>query len=213
MLKTNPCAENPSADARPWCHDHHGRAYSFEEFLVLTQNFHGYPAPGVLIGAKMVDIALRRVSSDVLFDAVCETAKCLPDAVQLLTPCTLGNGWLRVLPFGRFALTLFDKHNGLGTRVFIDPSTLDPYPETRYWFFGVKPKRKDKTELLIQEIIQGQDRIYRTQEVWVKPELLSKNPSDQHAVCPECREAYPAGHGPICRGCRPETAYFWIGGN
>lgn len=212
MPKTDCSPEDLTTDPTLWCRDHRGRTYSLEELVELTQRFHGYPAPGVVIGAKMVDIALRRVPAGVLFDAVSETSKCLPDAVQLLTPCTTGNGWLRVMPFGRYALTLFDKHSGRGSRVYIDPVLLDPYPETRYWFFGIKPKRKDRSDRLIDEITQAQDRIYGIQDVRVTPELLSKNPSEQRAICPECREAYPAGHGPICRGCRPETRYFLLGG-
>jgi len=213
MHKTDPCAENPSDDVAPWCRDRHAGAYSFEEFLVLTQTFHGYPAPGVVIGAKMVDIARKRIPPGVLFDAVCESDKCLPDAVQLLTPCTAGNGWLRVVPLGRYALTLFDKHTGLGARVYLDPAQLEHFPETRYWFFGIKPKRKDRSDLLIQEIRQAQGLIYGVQSVRVKPEFLSKEPSDPRAICSKCGEAYPAGHGLICRGCRPETGYILQGGS
>lgn len=115
---------------------------------------------GVVIGAKMVDMAMKRLPPGVLFDAVCESSKCLPDAVQLLTPCTCGNGWLRVVPLGRYALTLFNKQDGQGVRVYVDPARLDSYLETRYWFFGIKPKRKDKSDLLIHEIHQAQDRLY-----------------------------------------------------
>jgi formylmethanofuran dehydrogenase subunit E len=176
--------------------------------LKVTESFHGYPAPGVLIGAKMVDIAMRRMPAGALFDAVCETSKCLPDAVQLLTPCTSGNGWLRVVPLGRYALTLFDKRSGQGVRVYVDPAGWEPYPETRYWFFGTRPKRKDKSGLLIHEIRQAQDEPYGVQQVHVKQEFLSKAPSDLRTICPECGEAYPAGHGSICRGCRPERSYF-----
>ncbi|MDO8943293.1 MAG: formylmethanofuran dehydrogenase subunit E family protein [Desulfobacterales bacterium] len=174
----------------------------------MIESFHGYPAPGVLIGAKMVDIAMNRMPAGVLFDAVCESSKCLPDAVQLLTPCTLGNGWLRVVPLGRYALTLFDKRSGQGVRVYVDPVRLEPYPETQYWFFGTKPKRKDKSDQLIHEIRKAKDGLYGVQEVRVKPEFLSKAPSDPRAICPECGEAYPAGHGPICRGCQFETGYL-----
>ncbi len=200
--------EGPAVDARPWCRDHRGRSYSLDAFLKLTESFHGYPAPGVLIGAKMVDLALRRVPAGVLFDAVCETAKCLPDAVQLLTPCTWGNGWLRVVPLGRFALTLFDKRSGEGVRVYVDPARLEPYPETRHWFFGTKPKRKDKSEQLIHEIRQAQDGLYGVRQVRIRPEFLSKDPSDPRALCPECGEAYPAGHGRICRGCKDGMSYL-----
>jgi formylmethanofuran dehydrogenase subunit E len=201
-------AEEPANDSPPWCQDHRGRLYSIDAFLKLTESFHGYPAPGVLVGAKMVDMAMRRMPAGILFDAVCETFKCLPDAVQLLTPCTLGNGWLRVLPLGRYALTLFDKRSGRGVRVFVNPAQLEPYPETRYWFFGVKPKRKDKSDLLIDEIGRARESLYGVQDVRVKPELVSKAHSDPYAICPECGEAYPAGHGPVCHGCRPETAYL-----
>ena len=197
-----------SPDSTPWCRDHRGRIYSFDAFLEFTQTFHGYAAPGVAMGAKMVDIAMTRIAPGVLYDTVCETAKCLPDAVQLLTPCTCGNGWLRVIPLGRYAVTLFDKHRGEGVRVHVDPTRLDSYPETRYWFFGIRPKRKDRTDLLIEEIRQAQESIYGVQKVYVKPALLSKELSDTRAICPECGEAYPTGHGPLCRGCRTETAYF-----
>jgi formylmethanofuran dehydrogenase subunit E len=200
--------EEAAIDTRPWCRDHRGQDYSFDEFLKIVESFHGYPAPGVLIGAKMVDIAMNRMPTGVLFDAVCESSKCLPDAVQLLTPCTLGNGWLRVVPLGRYALTLFDKRSGQGIRVYVDPVRLEPYPETRYWFFGTKPKRKDKTDLLIHEIRQARDGLYGVQPVRVTPEFLSKAPSDPRAICPECGETYPAGHGPICRGCRLEAGYL-----
>ncbi len=119
MSPLNQPTEEPLIAPRPWCRDRRGRGYSFNEFLKLIESFHGYPAPGVLIGAKMVDIAMRRMPAGVLFDVVCESSKCLPDAVQLLTPCTLGNGWLRVQPLGRYALTLFGKRNGRGIRVFL----------------------------------------------------------------------------------------------
>lgn len=198
-------------DPTPWCRDHRGHNYSFGDFLELTQTFHGYAAPGVVIGAKMVDMAMKRLPSGILFDAVCESSKCLPDAVQLLTPCTWGNGWLRVVPLGRYALTLFDKHTGQGARVYLNPAQLEPYPETRYWFFGIKPKRKDRSDLLIQEIRQAQGLIYGVQSVRVKQEFLSKEPSDPRAICPKCGEAYPTGHGTVCRGCRPETGYLLQG--
>ena len=97
-------------------------SHSFDEFLQLVQSFHGYPAPGVVIGGIMVEVARRQLPAEVLFDAICETRNCLPDAIQILTPCTIGNGWLKVVNVGRFALTLYDKYQGEGVRVFLDPA-------------------------------------------------------------------------------------------
>ena len=60
--------------------------YGFEDYLGLVKAFHGNVAPGLVIGGFMVDLAQRRLPAGVLFDAICETRNCLPDAVQLLTP-------------------------------------------------------------------------------------------------------------------------------
>lgn len=62
-----------------------------------------------MIGGIMADFAMQQLPSNTLFDAISETTYCLPDAVQLLTPCTTGNGWLRVFNLGRYALSLYDK--------------------------------------------------------------------------------------------------------
>jgi formylmethanofuran dehydrogenase subunit E len=77
----------------------------------------------------MVEAARSRLSEAVLFDAVAETRACLPDAVQLLTSCTIGNGWLKVLNLGRFALSLYDKYQVEGIRVNLDPAMVKDFPE------------------------------------------------------------------------------------
>ena len=111
-----------------------------EEFMEEARAFHGYPAPGLIIGGYMVELAKRHMPEGVLYDAISETAHCLPDAVQLLTPCTVGNGWLRVLPFGIYAVTLYDKRTGEGVRVHLDNDKLGPYDEIRCWFLKERPK-------------------------------------------------------------------------
>ena len=62
--------------------------YTFDEFSTLVESFHGSAAPGVLVGGVMVEAAKSRLPEGILFDALTETRACLPDAVQLLTPCT-----------------------------------------------------------------------------------------------------------------------------
>ena len=70
-----------------------------------------------------------------------ETAKCLPDAVQILTPCSTGNRWMKVLDLGRYAVTLYDKFTGEGWRVHMDGARLEAWPEIRSWFLKLKPKK------------------------------------------------------------------------
>ena len=60
-----------------------------KEYIQSTVTLHSYPAPGVLIGAIMVDYALELLGAtpeEKLF-TVCETPKCLPDAVQAIAHC------------------------------------------------------------------------------------------------------------------------------
>ena len=108
--------------------------YLFEEFKRFVENFHGYAAPGLLVGGYMVELAKRHLPEDTLFEAVVESRKCLPDAVQLLTLCSTGNNWMKVHNLGRYAVSLFDKHTGEGVRVSIDPTQLATFrrmfPET-----------------------------------------------------------------------------------
>lgn len=99
--------------------------YSFEEYLHLVKSFHGHLAPGLIIGGFMVDLAMKNLPEGEFFDAVCETPVCLPDAVQVLTPCTIGNGWLSIVHFGRFAVTLYEKYTGAGVRVYLDTEKLN----------------------------------------------------------------------------------------
>ena len=115
------------------------RSYTFEEYVERVRSFHGFAAPGVVIGGFMVDLAYQHLPREGLFNAVCETPKCLPDAIQLLTPCTVGNGWLTVINIGRYAMTLYDKSKGEGIRVSFDPAKIETWPEIKSWFFKLKP--------------------------------------------------------------------------
>ena len=57
-----------------------------------------------------------------------ETKKCLPDAVQLLTLCSTGNGWMRVTNLGRYAVSLYDKYTFKGWRAAVDLKKLEHFP-------------------------------------------------------------------------------------
>jgi formylmethanofuran dehydrogenase subunit E len=181
--------------------------HSFQEFKSKAAAFHGYPAPGLLIGGYMVEMARRQLPEGTLFDAVSETAKCLPDAVQILTPCTVGNGWLRVLNLGRYALSLYDKYSGTGVRVWIDQKRLEPYQEIKAWFMKLKKKADQDTERLFREIEDAGDTLCSMAPVQVDELFRRHRSMGRVAVCPICQEAYPALDGAICRGCQGEAPY------
>jgi len=179
--------------------------HTFEEFKRAVQKFHGYPAPGVLIGGYMVEAAKAHLSEGTLFEVVVETKKCLPDAVQILTPCTAGNNWMRVVNLGRYALSICDKRTGLGVRVAIDAEKVRNWPAISSWFFKLQPKAEQDPERLLEEIGAAGESIFSVREVKIREGYFGKQPSQRVALCPFCREAYPQGDGSICLGCQGEA--------
>ncbi len=191
-----------------WCRNHAGQEFTFGEYLDFIKSFHGHAAPGLIIGGKMVDTALAYIPPDTLFDAICETTNCLPDAIQLLTPCTAGNNWMKIIHLGRFALSLYDKYKGSGVRIFLDPEKLKEYKEIYNWFFKLCPKSEQDSAALRREIQEAGDSILTARKIQVRPQFMEKHHLGENAVCPLCQEAYPAKHGAICRGCQGDAPYF-----
>jgi formylmethanofuran dehydrogenase subunit E len=175
--------------------------YTFEEFVERVKAFHGYSAPGVIIGGFMVDLAYRSLPEKGLWDALCETPKCLPDAIQLLTPCTVGNGWLTVVNVGRYALTLYNKESGEGVRVFVDTEKLEAWPELKTWFFKLKTKKEQDADLLSTQIKEAGSGICGVQKAEVDKRFIKRRPRGRLAVCPKCQEGYPLDDGPLCLAC------------
>jgi formylmethanofuran dehydrogenase subunit E len=184
-------------------------SYSFDEYVHLVKSFHGSLAPGLVIGGFIVDLALKNLPDGEFFDAICETAVCLPDAVQLLTPCTIGNGWLKIFDTGRFAVTLYEKESGKGVRVYLDTEKLRAWPEFNAWYFKLKPKKEQNFELLMAQIKEAGASALSVQQVRVKPELTVKRRLGPTAVCPSCGEAYPLRDGSPCLACQGRSPYIY----
>jgi formylmethanofuran dehydrogenase subunit E len=181
--------------------------YSYEEYLHLVKSFHGNLAPGLIIGGFIVDLAMKNLPEGEFFDAVCETPVCLPDAVQILTPCTIGNGWLSIVNFGRFAVTLYEKYSGKGVRVYLDTKKLDAWPEVRDWYLKKKKKKEQDSDLLMAQIKKAGHKLLSVQMVQVEPEKVRRKKMGPVGICPVCGEAYPSKHGEKCLNCQGETPY------
>jgi formylmethanofuran dehydrogenase subunit E len=181
--------------------------YTFEEFKARAAAFHGYPAPGLLLGGYMVAMAKRALPPETLFEAVVETKKCLPDAVQLLTLCSTGNNWMKVVNLGKYAVSLFDKHSGDGFRVHVDVGKLGAFPEIQAWLLKEKAKMDQDTEQLFREIESAGDSICVMAPVRIRASFLGHAPMGGIGVCPQCGEAYPLDDGVLCRGCQGEAPY------
>lgn len=178
-----------------------------EEYVERVRAFHGYAAPGMILGGFMVDLAMRHMPEGTLYDAICETQKCLPDAIQLLTPCTLGNGWLQIVNLGKFALSLYQKRQGDGVRVFVSPKKLESFPFVWNWFMkkGLKDTR-DQNQL-VEAISRVAPFVISVQRVKLQERFLKRRRHRSFTLCPRCKESYPADDGPVCLGCQGQAPY------
>ena len=176
------------------------RSLTFDEYRRMVESFHGIAAPGVMIGGFMVDLAYRHLPREGLFNSICETPKCLPDAIQLLTPCSIGNQWLTIINTGRYALTFYDKATGEGIRIFIAREKLEPWAGIAGWFLRLGPK--GDLEKLLAEIENAGTSLFGVMPIRVSPSFLAKKESGPVAFCPSCNEAYHARDGKLCPACR-----------
>lgn len=181
--------------------------YTRDEFLDYVNAFHRYAAPGVVIGGIMVSIAMEQMPEGVLYNALSETVSCLPDSIQLLTPCTIGNGRLRIINLGRYALSLFDKQNGKGIRIYLDPDKLHSWNEIRIWLLKLKTKQEQDAAILQEQMWKAGRDIYTFHPIQIKSEYLIKHSKGDIGICKKCGEAYPVVDGDICLGCQGNSPY------
>jgi formylmethanofuran dehydrogenase subunit E len=180
---------------------------NLSDFLIRMEEFHGYRSPGLLLGSVMLDVALRELGQTPYLNVVTETVVCLPDAVQLLTPCTIGNGFLQVLDWGKFALTSYDRITRSGVRVWFRADVLNDFPLIRHWFDrSNRPPEKPPFEELASEIMRAGETLVNQRRVRLHRPLkeAERIPTGR---CPQCGEFYALRLGPACPACRGEGYY------
>ena len=134
---------------------------NLQRMIARCSEFHSYPAPGLVMGVFMVDWALEALeatSGEKLF-SVAETKKCLPDALQVIAGCTIGNNRLRVFNAGRFAIAMnrpSAAETSEGVRIAVDVAELEPFPTLQAWFMHDRAfDKKTMTGSLFDEILGG----------------------------------------------------------
>lgn len=177
-----------------------------EELIRDIQSFHGFVAPGLLIGAFMVDSAYRHIGKNIEADAIVETRHCLPDAVQIFSPCTVGNGWLKILDWDKFAITFHDRHSHSGVRVWLELEKAKAHPDIYNWFMGLVPKRDLPADVLVTAIFKAGEDILSLADVMVTRHAMREK-KGALKVCAVCREAYAESQGECCLACQGKGYY------
>jgi formylmethanofuran dehydrogenase subunit E len=195
--------------------DRYGVRPQFKQEILRLSEFHTYPAPGVLIGAFMVDYALELlgVTADKKLYGVCETPKCLPDALQVIAHCTTGNNRLKVVPIGKFAITLNAPSEGEtaeAVRVFVDLEKLKNYPVIDTWYANSPAYDKHTMKGRLQdEIFRAGRMILSYERVRV---MVKKKKAWSSVTCSCCGETIPDYliEGDRCGACGSMKYYETI---
>jgi formylmethanofuran dehydrogenase subunit E len=182
---------------------------SLSEFLIRMEEFHGDRSPGLLLGGMMTDVALNELGPTPYLNFVTETVVCLPDAVQLLTPCTVGNGFLQILDWGKFALTGYDRMTLSGIRTWVNPKALSGYPLVAHWFerrSGIT-RKAPFVEVAPEILAAGREFLcHRSVRLHRVLKELDRVPTQP---CPRCGEYYPVRLGPACPACMGDAYYTY----
>jgi len=135
-----------------------------------TIKFHGHSCPGLAIGIRAAEIALREIgphSADEEVVAIVETDMCGVDAIQYLTGCTFGKGNLIHLDYGKNAFTFIRRSDGKAQRIVSRPDALGPPdPERQALFERVRSGAATEEEQARFSALHGQ----RVQQVLDAPE-------------------------------------------
>ncbi len=180
-----------------------------EELLEDIKRFHGFVAPGLVIGAFMIDLLYDHIGRDIEADAIVETRHCLPDAVQTFTPCTIGNGWLKILDLDKFAVTKYDRNYFEGYRTWLDPDKAIAHPNVYNWFMGLVPKKDLPRSVLMEAIFAAEKSILSIKKVRVTRHG-EREKKGEILICEQCREAYSASQGVPCQFCQGNGYYLNI---
>ena len=180
---------------------------SLDDFMESARAFHGTATPGLMLGAFMTELALHSMGRTGNFHALCETDRDLPDAVQLLTPCTTGNGRLHVLDLGRFAMTLFRPQTGKGVRVYLDLNKTTGWPHIHRW--ALQEPMCDERDLvrLEHEIRKAGIAVLSASSVRMRTMFLREELPEPMTACISCGEPHPARTGALCRACAGQSPY------
>jgi formylmethanofuran dehydrogenase subunit E len=176
----------------------------FDYFLKKAGDFHGHTCAGIALGTKMTLAAMKALGLDPRIRnknllVYAEIDRCMTDAVQAITGCTLGHRSLKYCDYGKFAATFVNLDTGKALRATIKDS-----------FDSSGPK-----EIVCQTIAQTPDQelvILQDVKVDIVETDLPGKPR-QRAYCSSCGERImdgrevTIGNKSVCRACAGDKYY------
>lgn len=183
-----------------------------DEIVELATRLHGHLAPGIALGLRMCEIALERagfVRGNKHLIGICETQRCLADAMQAATGCTLGHGSAFVEDYGKLALSIADSRTGLGVRVSLQEKAHQASSLFEKWMMWLG-KLSKREEELGRELLCLEEQWFKVEEIQVN--RSQRFESSRIISCWDCGDAVPESLSVDgrCRVCAGEAYYTVI---
>lgn len=181
----------------------------FEEQLEKAGKFHGDICGGIVIGTKLAIYALGKLGMELNqknkdLIVFLEIDRCMSDAVQAVTGCSMGKRSLKQMNYGKFAASFYKISTGESFRV----TDLDA---------NSKEKRDETTEEMIERFKKTpSDELFSLQpvEIILNENELPGSPRDK-VFCVSCNEKVMDGKQiviggkSLCKSCA-EGSYYRI---
>ena len=153
--------------------------------------FHGFLTSGALIGIQMFNIARREldIRDGERIYVTCETKSCMPDPFQILAGATIGNNGLKIITFGKMAVTINKQapegaNSIKGIRIILDPDKTKAYPKLHAWFLNTE---KLPHVEVVPILLEAGEKVYSWKFVDVEVPVRKKK---RIQCCESCGEMF-----------------------
>lgn len=163
-----------------------------DEIAKLAVELHGHLAPGIALGIRMSNIALEKLGANRgnrKLIAVSETYRCLADAMQAATGCTLGHGNAFVYNYGKLALMIGRADTGDGIRVALKEDAHGHSQLMRKWMMREGRLTHAEEEELGRYLLSLREEHFDIKQV--KLNLKTEFNASKIAACGKCGDLVP----------------------
>ncbi len=185
-----------------------------KKIVELAVALHGHLAPGIALGLRMSELALSRLNSkkgDKHLIGISETARCLADAMQAATGCTLGHGNACVEDYGKLAIAIGDVRTKKGVRVALNEDANKHSSLMNKWMMRHGKLTREEENTLGNQLLNLDEKYLLIQDVVInKAQNFEKS---DIVRCKKCDELIPQSYvktvfgEDYCKACDGEAYY------
>ena len=186
---------------------------SQKDDLELAIMLHGHIAPGLALGVRMSRVAMERlgiIKGTRKYVGIAETSRCLADAMQATTGCTMGHANAIIQDYGKLALTLARVDTKEGVRVALKKNAHEHSALMKKWMLREGKLSRDEEKELGMELLKLNEEYLDIIDVTINFESTFDN--SKIVKCEKCDELIPIGitvmkDKILCKACAGKAYY------